>query len=97
MEHRSVVNLTRRHRPVVVYVAPTRSFNTMRSLDHLTARLEAARAGRLLPARRQGRRRASYAPAGQGALSQAVVAGGPGPQASPADPDCARTARPVSG
>ena len=34
MEHRSVVNLTRRHRPVVVYVAPTRSFNTMRSLDH---------------------------------------------------------------
>ena len=49
MEHRSVVNLTRRHRPVVVYVAPTRSFNTMRSLDHLRGVLAKGR----LQARRQ--------------------------------------------
>ena len=35
IEHRNVVNLTCRHRPVIIYVAPTRSFDTMRSLDDL--------------------------------------------------------------
>ena len=31
----NVVNLSRRHRPVVVYISPTRSFDTVRSLDDL--------------------------------------------------------------
>ena len=31
----NVVNLSRRHRPVVVYVAPMKSFETVRSLDDL--------------------------------------------------------------
>ena len=31
----NVVNLLRRHRPVVVYVAPTRSFDTVRTLEDL--------------------------------------------------------------
>lgn len=31
----NVMNLVRRHRPVVVYVAPTRSFDTVRTLEDL--------------------------------------------------------------
>ena len=32
----NVVNLSRRRRPVVVYIAPTRSFDTVRSFDDLS-------------------------------------------------------------
>ena len=33
----NVVNLMRRHRPVIVYVAPTRSFDTVRTFEDLRA------------------------------------------------------------
>ena len=46
----NVVNLSRRHRPVVVYVAPKKSFETVRSLEDLSeilAKGDAKSVGRL--------------------------------------------------
>ena len=38
----NVVNLSREHKPVVVYVAPTRQFRTIKTFDDLKGLLEQA-------------------------------------------------------